>query len=175
MSNRTRQLCYSAILAAMTAVLGYTAIDLGNLKVTFESLPILLGAILFGPVEGLLIGGVGTFIYQMLRYGVSATTLLWMLPYIVAGFMMGYYSKRKEFRLSAKQILIMTFACEIVITAINTVAMYIDSKIYGYYSFAYIFGSLGVRSAVCIGRAIVFGLLLPALVKACRATLVPAR
>ena len=71
MHFKTKQLTLDAMLAAMCAVLGYLSLDFGNLKITFESLPILLGAMLFGPADGFLIGTVGTFIYQLLRYGVS--------------------------------------------------------------------------------------------------------
>lgn len=84
-SQKVRQLSMNAIMAAMCAVLGYLSLDLGNLKVTFESLPILVSALLFGPADGMIVGGIGTLIYQLLRYGVSITTPLWMLPYIVCG------------------------------------------------------------------------------------------
>ena len=63
---KTRQLTMDAVLAAMCAVLGAVSIDLGNLKLSFESLPVIIGALLFGPVDGLLIGGIGTFLYQFL-------------------------------------------------------------------------------------------------------------
>ena len=56
---KTRQLALDAILAAMCAVLGAVSIDLGNLKISFESLPVLLGALLFGPLDALAVGGVG--------------------------------------------------------------------------------------------------------------------
>ena len=46
--------------------------------------------------------------------------------------------------------------------------MYIDSKIYGYYSAVYIFGSIAVRYAICVGKAIVFGALMPPLVRILR-------
>ena len=48
---KTKQLTLDAMLAAMCAVLGYVALDMGSIKITFESLPILLGAMLFGPVD----------------------------------------------------------------------------------------------------------------------------
>ena len=56
------------MLCAMCAVLGYVALDLGSIKLTFESLPVLLGALLFGPVDGMFIGGIGTLLYQLVRY-----------------------------------------------------------------------------------------------------------
>jgi len=96
MKLSVRQLALDAMMAAMCAVLGYVAVDTGSVKVTFESFPVLLGALLFGPVDGLLIGVVGTGLYQLLRYGVSVTTLLWMLPYALCGLLAGWNAKRKQ-------------------------------------------------------------------------------
>ena len=66
---KTRKIALDSMLAAMCAALGYAALDFNNLKITFESLPILLGALLLGPVDGMAIGVVGTLIYQLIRYG----------------------------------------------------------------------------------------------------------
>lgn len=162
----TKRIAYDAMLAALCAVLGYIALDLGNIKITFETLPILLGALLYGPLDGTLIGGIGTFIYQILKYGFSATTVLWMLPYVICGFLVGLYAKHKKFCLSKIQVIIIVVVNELLITLLNTGVMYIDSKIYGYYSFEYIFGSFFVRLAVCIVKAVVFGIALPYVIKA---------
>ena len=62
MAKNTRQLTINAMMAAMCAVLGYIALDMGNLKVTFESLPILISDLLFGPVDGMIVGGMGTLV-----------------------------------------------------------------------------------------------------------------
>lgn len=163
---KTKRLVMNAMLAAMCAVLGYLSVDLGNLKVTFESLPILVSAFLFGPVYGTCVGAVGTLVYQLLRYGVSVTTLLWMLPYVAAGFFVGVYAKRKDFSLNPRQILVVTFLAELLITLLNTGVLYIDSKIFGYYSPVYIFGSLGMRLVICVAKGIAFGLIIPGIVKA---------
>ena len=63
MKNHTTQLTLNAMLAAVCAVLGYLALDLFTLKVTFESFPVLLAGLMFGPVNGALVGLIGTFIY----------------------------------------------------------------------------------------------------------------
>ncbi len=164
----TRQLAIDAMLAAMVAVLGYVSIDTGAVKFTFESLPILIGALLFGPVDGMLIGGVGTLIYQILRYGVSATTLLWMAPYILCGALVGLYAKKRGFTLNRAQILTVVILNEILITILNTGVIYLDSKLYGYYYPALIYGNLALRFVVCILKAAAFGLILPALLKQIR-------
>lgn len=165
---KTRQLTLDAMLAAMCAVLGYLSLDMGNLKLTFESLPILLGALLFGPVDGLAIGGVGTLIYQLLRYGVSATTLLWMLPYALCGLLVGLAAKKRGFALSGRAILVLVVLGELLITALNTGVLYIDSKLYGYYSPAFIFGSLGIRLVLCVGKGLAFSAVLPSLLQRVR-------
>ena len=167
-NTKTRQLALNAVLAAMCAALGYLSLDFGNLKITFESVPILIGALLFGGLDGAAIGAVGTLIYQLLRYGVSVTTLLWVLPYVVCGLIIGLYAQKRGFSLSTKQTIIIVVIAELVVTTLNTGVMYIDSKIYGYYSAVYIFGSIAVRYAICVGKAIVIGALMPPLVRILR-------
>ena len=164
----TKQLALDAMLAAMCAVLGYVSLDAGNLKLTFESVPILIGALLFGPADGAAIGFVGTLIYQLLRYGVSATTLLWILPYVLCGALVGAYAKRYDFALNRRQVLCTVVTNELLITVLNTVVLYIDSKIYGYYSAAFIFGSLTLRVVLCVVKAVAYSFALPPLLSALR-------
>jgi len=166
MQIKTKQLATDAMLAAMCAALGYLALDTGTMKVTFESLPILLGALLFGPVDGALIGLVGTGIYQLLRYGVSATTLLWMLPYVLCGLLVGCYAKRQRFALTGKQILLAVMLNELLITALNTGVIYLDSKLYAYWFPGYVSAALTVRFVIGIAKAAAFSAVLPVLLRA---------
>lgn len=162
---KTIRLTTNAMMAAMCAVLGYVALDLGNLKITFESLPVLLAALMFGPVDGMLVGGIGTLIYQLLRYGVSATTLLWILPYIVCGLFAGYVARAAKFNNTRRQLLFTVVAAELLILLLNTVAIYADSKIYGYYSFAFVFGSLLIRFVIAVAKGVAFGYLVPVILR----------
>lgn len=165
---KTRQLTLDAMLCAVCAVLGYVALDLGSVKITFESLPVLLGALLFGPADGMLIGGVGTLLYQLLRYGVSATTLLWILPYVVCGLVVGLAAKLRGFRLDRFQTMILVVIAELAVTGLNSVAIYVDSKMYGYYFPGIIQGVLVWRLAICVVKAAAFGAILPTLTEAVR-------
>lgn len=153
------------MMAAMCAVLGYVSIDLTAIKITFETLPILLAGLLFGPGEGAIVGAVGTLIYQILRYGFSATTLLWMLPYIVMGFLCGLYAKRRSNNLSPSKTIVLTVVLELIVTVLNTGVIYVDSKLYGYYSPTLITGSLVIRLVICVVKAVLFGAALSPLVK----------
>lgn len=168
---KTRQLTLDAMLCALCAVLGYVALDLGNVKLTFESLPILLGGLLFGPVDGMLIGGVGTLIYQLLRYGVSATTLLWIVPYIVCGLIAGAWGRINHFRLERAQTVFLVVCAELAVTGLNTVPIYVDSKLYGYYYPGIILGVLALRLVISVGKGIAFGLILPELIGTIRRVL----
>ena len=163
---KTKQLAIDAMLAAMCAVLGYLSVDFGNLKVTFESVPVLVAALMFGAVDGLAVGGIGTLIYQLLHYGISITTPLWIMPHALAGLLVGLYIQRRGFRLTRAQAMLLIIFSELFITVLNTGVMYVDSKIFGYYSYAYIFGALALRFALCAARATVYAVILPKLVDA---------
>jgi ECF transporter S component (folate family) len=171
MKINARQLALDAMLAAMCAVLGYIAIDAQSIKITFESLPVLLAGLLFGPLDGALVGLVGTGVYQLLRYGVSATTVLWMLPYVISGLVAGLYAKHRRFELDRRQTLLIALVCELLVTLLNTPVMYLDSKIYGYYFKGYISGMLLIRLGVAAAKGVVFGLILPTLLQAIRKVL----
>lgn len=162
----TKKLAVNAILAAMCAVLGAISLDFGNLKLTFESLPVLMAALLFGPIDAMAVGGIGTLLYQVLRYGVTATTALWILPYMLCGLLAGLYARKHDFTLSIKQLALIVFAMGIMIFVLNTLVLYIDSKIYGYYSAVFIFGSLLPRVAICLAKAAAFTAVLPMLMRA---------
>ena len=162
---KTKQMTTDAILAAMCAVLGMISLDFGNLKITFESLPIIIGALLFGPLDGFAIGGIGVLIYQLLRYGITVTTVLWILPYALCGLVVGAYAKKHNFELDTKKLCIIVVLVELMVTLLNTGVMYIDSKIYGYYVFAYIFGTFVIRLIITVAKALVFTAVLPTLIK----------
>ena len=160
MQNKTQKMTINAMLAALCAVLGFVAINMGNMKITLESFPIDLGALLFGPIDGAIIAFLGQMIYQMMLYGFTATTLLWVIPGTVGALVLGGFAKAKGFKLTKAQTIAIVMLTELIITTLNTGALYIDSHIYGYYSPVFIFGTLVPRYALCIGKGIVYGVIL---------------
>lgn len=156
------------MLIALNVVLSIlTPIKLSNFKFTFEAFPILVAGILLGPVDGLIVGGVGSLIYQLLfsGYGLMPTTILWIIPHAVSGFLVGSYSKKHNFDLTNKQTMCITIVSSLIVTALNTVAIYVDSKVYGYYSFAFVFGSIIFKIIAGIILAIIYSTIIPILVK----------
>lgn len=161
MQNKTKTMTSNAMLAALCAVLCCVAIRLGNnMKITLESFPIDLGAMMFGPINGAIIAFLGQMIYQILSFGFTVTTLMWVLPGTVGALFLGAYAKRKNFHLTKAQTIAAVLITELIITTLNTGAIYIDSHIYGYYTPVLIVGMLVPRYALCIGKGIVYGVIM---------------
>lgn len=168
---KTRQLSVDAMLAAMVAVLGFIAIDLTAVKITFESVPIIIAALMFGPVDGMMVGFAGTAVYQLLRYGISVTTPLWILPYVLIGLFLGLSARRRNFEMSRKETLILVIANELLVTLLNTGTMYVDSKIFHYWFPGFISAALTLRIVLCVVKAAAYAFLLPPLIKEIRKAL----
>ena len=73
---KTKQITMNAVLAAMCAVLGAMSIDFGNVKISFEALPVMIGALMFGPIDGFIIGSIGTLVYQIFSTYLEANHIL---------------------------------------------------------------------------------------------------
>lgn len=162
----TRALCRIAMLAALYVLLNNTiAIKAGNLRITFASLPVVVSALLFGPMESALTALLGEFINQLIGgYGITATTALWLIPPAVRGVVIGAAAlacRRTERPLECRPILgyavcVLGALCT---TLTNTAVIAADAWIYHYYSKAYVFGELlyrlgsGVLIAVIVATA----------------------
>ena len=120
------RITYDAVLAAICVVLGYLAFNLGDFKFTFENLPVIVAALLFGPVDGMLVGGLGVFLSQMIRYGVELSTPLWVIPYIVSGLFMGLCAKGMNYKITVGWKLSLILLIDgLIVTSLNTVSLYI--------------------------------------------------
>ncbi len=166
-----KRLVTNAVLIALFFVLSMFSVTIGGIKITFASLPGILAGMLFGPIDGFIVGFLGAFLEQMLKFGFTPTTLLWMLPYGICGLLVGLYAARRKFDLTRGQLMGITVANELLITALNTGVICVDSIIYGYYSKAVVFGMLIPRIALSIGKGVVFAVVLPYLLKAARRAL----
>ena len=62
-------------------------------------------------------------------------------------------------------VVIIAIISAIIVTTLNTVAMYLASKLEGWYTSAYVFGTLVYRFAAGIILAVVFSLVLPELLR----------
>ncbi len=124
----------NAVLIALFYALGFLSVKAWVIEISFKFLPVLLAALLFGPADGLLVGLLGAFAEQMLSYGFTPTTLLWILPAGVCGLLTGLL--RKTLMRSGWPLRIALLAAiGVVCSLVNTLAFYVDSKMLGYYTF----------------------------------------
>jgi ECF transporter S component (folate family) len=165
--SKTKRLALDAMLAAMFVVLSLFSVNLPGMKITLDSLPILVGAALLGPIDGLAVGLVGSFLNQMITYGFTATTLLWIIPAGLRGLLVGLYARRHGFEMTLRQTVFITAATALLVTAVNTLLLYIDSWIYGY-SYAAALPTLLLRILAGILTAVLFSLILPAILRSLR-------
>lgn len=158
---KIKRLVIDALLIGLVYVLALYSLNIAITRITFESVPVILAAFLLGPIDAAIVGGIGNLLYQVLYYGFDITTLLWILPYIIAGLTVAKLTKRK----TQKEISVLTILGELIITTLNTVVMFVDAKIKGYYTFAYVFGNIVIRYIVGIIKAGVVSLLMYQLVE----------
>jgi len=163
-----KRIAIDALFAAMCAVLGAFSIDLGTFKFTVENFPILIGALLFGPIDGMLIGGVGSFIYQLLKYGIDASTILWIVPYIASGLFAGLFAKTIKKNRSVWILLIVVVANGLLVTGLNTIGLFVSYKYIWFYPIETIIADIPIRIVTCIVKAIVFGFILGPILKVLR-------
>ncbi len=172
-NRKTLQLTMDAMLAAMCAVLGWAArfTDFGFIKISFESLPVLVAALLFGPIDGAVVGLVGTFISQFLMYGLDVSTPLWIIPYVVIGVVCGFYAKKYHYYNTKGQIRFIVSAMEVLIFLINTVSLYFYAQLVSVFhtdwigkpGLAYVLSGLLPRTIVLVIKAVGFSMLMPPL------------
>lgn len=151
-----QRIAMDAVMVALYFGLSMISITIGGLKFTVESLPVVICAVAFGPIDAAIVGFLGETMNQMLTYGFTPTTALWVLPYVVQGLFIGTCVLAMKKRLSAdalaktKRSVLLFVVCiiaGILISCLNTLALYIDSKMFGYYSYAMVFGVFWIRIA----------------------------
>ncbi|MCF0136461.1 MAG: folate family ECF transporter S component [Lachnospiraceae bacterium] len=165
---KLKRLVVGALCAALYTVLAnYVSIHTLNMKLTFDMLPVLLCSILYGPVDGLMVGLVGNFISQLIGpYGLSITTPLWMLPAGVRGLLVGFWAKGKGFRIEKVGLLFpVILLTGILSTIINTGVMWVDAKVFGY-PFAATIPTILLRLIACLVTSVLFTAVLPPLTTA---------
>ncbi len=163
----TNKITINAMFIAMYVVLEmFVSIKLGNMKITFDALPIIISSVLFGPVSGLVVGLLGSFICQMLSFGITLTTILWIIPAGIRGLIIGLYAKKNNYQVDPKRLMCVIIATSVLITILNTGSLYIDSKLYGYYAFGFVFGTFVLRIVTGIVIGIVHGIITPICVSA---------
>ena len=162
------RITYDGLLAALCAVLGsVAAIDIGIAKLTFENVPVVIAGLMFGPVDGMLVGFVGIFMSQLLA-GLAAgvlVTVLWVAPYVLSGLTVGLGALICRFRPRQWQTLIILAVDALVVTGTNTLSLYV------YYFYILqtpkqtIFSAIPLRIVVSLAKGFLYAFLIPLLMQ----------
>lgn len=145
---RVQKLTTLSILVALTIALQLicTVIKFGPFSITLALTPIIIGAALYGPVSGALLGFVfsavvyitgllgmdGGFILMMMDYNAIATTLLCLLKGTAAGFVAGLVYRALAKRSKNAACIVSSIAAPVVNTGLF--ALGIISLFFGFLS-----------------------------------------
>lgn len=103
--QKIRKLTVLSVLAALTAIVSFLPLKTLGLEITFSMIPVAIGAILYGPSGGAILGGVFGLVsfFQCLGYSPFGAALLGINPLltlivclptrILAGFLAGVIYK----------------------------------------------------------------------------------
>ncbi|WP_409967131.1 folate family ECF transporter S component [Bengtsoniella intestinalis] len=149
-------ICRVAIFAAIYFLLGLLSpIQTATLKITLSSLPVVLAGVLLGPWSGFAVGALGELLGQLLRYGLTATTFLWLIPVGLRGVTIGLMRGGSPLENRPVKLYVVCFVAALVTTLTNTPIIWLDSVLYGYYSYAIVVGALATRLVTGLVTAVV--------------------
>ncbi len=158
-----RRMCADGMLVGLFVVLTLVNVKIGPMvRISFGSLPVVFSALLFGPVDGLIVAVLGEFICQTINYGFSLTTPLWILVPGIRALVIGFVSslfKKKGMALERHPLpyfatLVIAALC---VTALNTLVSFLDALIFDY-SFTIVWLTTLIRLGISIATSIAIGL-----------------
>lgn len=161
-----------AMLSAVYVVLNQVGtLRFGWINVSSAPLPIVIAALLYGPFAGLMVGLLGSFLGQLMTFGLMVTTVLWIAPPAMRGLLLGLWAKRRGYRLSFWEMCAALVLTSLAVTVLNTYFIYLDSIIFGYYTEVLMAGKFAIRILNSVVTSIALLLVAPPVVTLLRNTL----
>lgn len=164
----TKRLVLDAVFVALFTVLSLASVRVGGFKLTVAALPTVLCAALYGPVDAALVGLLGAFLEQLLTFGLTPTTALWILPPALRGLTVGLLAAPLLRKRRIALYLAASVACGVLVSCANTAAFYVDAKLFHYYEYHLIFGVFFQRLLIGAALSLLTALPVLPLVKALR-------
>lgn len=169
-NKKLRLLCLAAVMAAVYVGLDFlsesaSAVFGGSMKISLSGLPVVIVAVCAGPLWGAVTGFIGEFIIQLWMYGLTPTTLLWVLPAVARGLVMGWLFRAFKKSTHPAILTVETVISSVVVTVLNTIGILIDQTIYGYSSYIATFAKIPLRILTGAISAIIFALILPVVLR----------
>ncbi len=167
-------LCLCAVCIALHIILEvFATIRIGNdYKVSFATLPFVIVALLCGPLEGFVTGLIGTFLSQLITFGITITTPFWIIPGALQGLAAGLIFLAFKRRTKLVPIAVTVFGAGLVLVIFNWIASYFDGVVfYKYMTMEVLVALIPVRLLIWIGLSIVYTIvgvpITKALLKSC--------
>ena len=131
----------------------FLTIRIGNdLKVTLSGLPFLVLAFLYGPWHGFISGLVGTFLSQLLTFGITLSTPFWIFPYALQALTAGLVFRAFRKRIGIVPVGVSVFAGGLVQVIWNLFASYMDGVVlFKYWTVDVLVALIPVRLLVWVG------------------------
>lgn len=161
-----RKIVLMALYIALFAILSfYGTINFHELKITLQNIPIYIASITLGMIPGAIVGFAGMFIHQLLAYGFTATTLLWVLPQTILGALAGYLFEKRIVRMDqTNRFAVTILLLQLMLTLLNTIIYTLDSLLYGYFNYLLIFGPIVIKLMLSIITGVVYFVVIPIIV-----------
>ena len=167
------RICLDAIFLDLFIVLGFLRIRVGNfLEIGFATIVIAYAAIMFSPVDALIIAFLGEGVNQVFLspYGLSPTTPLWIMPVVLRALIIClvayFYKKRGDNLVNHKVMLFVTLmGAALIISGVDTGLLYLDGLIMGY-PVSYTLFQTGIRFLSSQINAIICAILMIPLYRA---------
>ena len=141
MGNKVIQrICVNAIMIDLFLILGFLRIRVGGfLEIGFGSIVIAFVAILYGPLDAVIVAALGETINQLFfsPYGASPTLPLWVLPVVVRALLIGLLAWRykKKGDHITNHIVVYYFSLmgvALIVSGLDTGLLYLDGIIMHY-------------------------------------------
>lgn len=162
-----RKIVFIALYASLFVILSFFELRIinDNVKITLQNLPLFISAITLGSTCGCMVGFIGSLILQIRSYGFMATTLLWVLPHMIAGYVYGLIFEKGIAKTSNISFYMFTILANLLISVLNTVVDYIQANISGYFTIPTFLFSTGMRFMLSFITGTVYALLIPLILK----------
>lgn len=160
------RLTFLGLCLALYIVFSFFTIKIGGAQeITFKGFPVVLISVVCGPVDGIIVAGIGEFIAQLTGpYGLTPTTALWILPHITRALIVGLMFKHKNPLKHPVRWIICVIVSGLSVTLLNSVVIYIDALIFEYPSLLTAI-SIVSRSLTAIATSVIYGMFAPQLIK----------
>ena len=122
----------AALCLALYVVLSSFCPETPFLKLTFDSIPLILVSVVSGPIDGILVAVCGCVINDAVTGYLNFMTPVWMIPAVARAAIIGFIFLNKDILKHKTLWIITVVASALLVTGINTGVMFLDGYVWGY-------------------------------------------